>query len=169
MKYLGDINWYLGMLIVRDRPNRTIYINQTVYAKQLIAQLDIEDCYPVTSPIDRGNDITAALKDYTANKEEAEGYRSLVGTLQWLVTIIRPDLIYTVGKYRRYSNNPTTEYFNTAKRITKYLAGTTDVGICYRPRDITEGVNPSSKLIRQIDSSWADDKAISYITSGYVF
>ena len=67
---------------MRDRPNRTIYINQTVYTKQLITQLDMEDCYPVTSPIDRGNDITTVPKDYTANEEEVEGYRSLVGTLQ---------------------------------------------------------------------------------------
>ena len=69
------------MSIIQDCPNRTIYINQTIYTKQLITQLDIEDCYPVTSPIDRGNNMTIVLKDYTANKEEAEGYRSLVGTL----------------------------------------------------------------------------------------
>ena len=27
MKYLGDILQYLSMKVVRDRPNRTIYIN----------------------------------------------------------------------------------------------------------------------------------------------
>ena len=87
------------------------------------------------------------LKDYTVNKEEAEGYRSLVGTLQWLVTIIYPDLVYAVSKCGRYSSNPTTEHFNAAKRITKYLAGTTDIRLRYRPGDVTEGINPGGKLI----------------------
>ena len=168
MKHLGDVSWYLGMSIVRDRPNRTIYINQTAYAKQLIGQLDMEDCQPATSPMERGNDMTAAPENYTANKEEAEGYRSLVGALQWLVTMKRPDLAYSIGKCGRYSNNPTTEHFNAAKRIAKYLAGTTDVGLRYEPEDAT-GFNPGGKLIGWTASSWSDDKATSHATSGYVF
>ena len=36
MKYLGDISWYLGMEVKRERPNRTIFVNQASYSRQLI-------------------------------------------------------------------------------------------------------------------------------------
>jgi hypothetical protein len=39
MKHLGDVSWYLGMQIIRDRPNRTIYINQAAYAKRSLRQI----------------------------------------------------------------------------------------------------------------------------------
>jgi hypothetical protein len=64
----------------------------------------------------------------------------------------RLDLIFIVGKSRRYSINPTSEHLNSVKRIIKYLAGTTDIGLRYRPRDVTN-VNLRGNLLGWIDLS----------------
>ena len=58
---------------------------------------------------------------------------------------------------------------NVAKRITRYLAGTLDYGLCYGPKDVSRGMNPEGKLIGWTDSSWADCKDTSRVTSGYVY
>jgi hypothetical protein len=169
MKHLGDVSWYLGMQIIRDRPNRTIYINQAAYAKRVIAQANMETCYPVASPMEKGNDLTRAPDNYIADRTEAEVYRLLVGALQCLATMTRPDLAFAVGKSGRYSINPTSEHLNSVKRIIKYLAETTDVGLRYGPGDVTKDVIPEGNLLGWTDSSWSDDKDTSHATSGYVF
>jgi hypothetical protein len=157
------------MAIIRDRPNRTIYINQTSYAKRVIAQADMESCYPVASPMDKGNDLVRAPDNYIADRSQAGVYRALVGELQWLSTMTRPDLAFVVGKSGRFSINPTSEHLNSVKRIIRYLVGTTEVGLRYGPRDVTKGVDPEGNLLGWTDSSRSDDGDTSHATSGYVF
>ena len=168
IKYLSNVSQYLGIQIIRNYPNRTIYINQATYAKRVITQVNIETCYPVTSLIEKGNDLTKAPNSYVADRIEVEVYRLLVGTLQQLLIITRLNLIFIVGKSGRYSINPTSEHLNLVKRIIKYLAGTINIGLYYRPRDVTN-VNPEGNLLGQIDLSQSDDKDTSYTTSSYIF
>ena len=169
MKHLGDMSYYLGMSVTRDWKSRTIWINQSGFAKQLVEQLDLINCNTASTPMDCGSELHAAPDDYTADKEDAAGYRSLVGALQWLVTMTRPDLAYSVGKCGRWSNNPTSEHLTAVKRITRYLAGTLDYGLCYGPKDVSRGINPDGKLVGWTDSSWADCKDTSRATSGYIY
>ena len=112
--------------MIRDRPNRTIYINQTSYAKRVIAQADMESYYP-------------APDNYVADRNKAQVYRALVRELQWLSTMTRPDLAFAVGISGHYSINPTSEHLNSVKRIIKYSSGTTEVGLRYGPGEVTKG------------------------------
>jgi len=168
MKHLGDISWYLGMKVVRDRPNRTIYINQASFTKQLLEQLDMLECHPTAIPMNQGDYMQKAPDGYVADREEHEAYRSLVGAFQWLVTMTRPDLAFSVGKCGRYTANPTSAHFNAAKRICRYLAGTISLGLRYGPNIHEASLNPEGKLVLWTDSSWADCKDTSRATSGYV-
>jgi len=59
----------------------------------------------------------------------------------------RPDLIFTVSKYGRYTINPTSIHFNTVKRVYKYLAGTISLGLHYRPNIYNASLNPKGKLV----------------------
>ena len=74
MKYLGNIFYYLGIIITWDHKNRIIQINQTNFSKQLVKQLDLIACNTTTIPMDSGNDLCATPDNYTANKEDAAGY-----------------------------------------------------------------------------------------------
>jgi len=70
-----------------------------------------------------------------------------VGAFQWLVTITRPDLAILVSKYSRYTTNPTSVYFNTTKRIYRYLADTISLGLRYGPNIYEASLNPEGKLV----------------------
>lgn len=43
----------------------------------------------------------------------------------------RPDLMFSVSLISRFMKKPTEKHFITAKRIMRYLKGTTDMGIMY--------------------------------------
>jgi len=59
----------------------------------------------------------------------------------------RLDLAFSVSKYSRYTTNPTSVYFNTAKRIYRYLAGTISLGLRYSPNIHEASLNPKGKLV----------------------
>ncbi len=122
------------------------------------------NCHLTKLLMDYGNILRALPDGYQARKYDIEGYRSLVGALQWLVTMTRPDLAYAVSKCSRYTSNPLPEHFNAAKRITKYLAGTLQLGLRYGPID-----GQSGDLIGWTDSAWADCLDTSRSTSAWVY
>ena len=121
-------------------------------------------CHPVATPIDKGASLTAAPNRYITDLEDITTYRLLIGALQWLVIIIRPDLAYLVSICARFIHNPTLEHWNAAKRIIRYLAGIVDLGLRFGPHSTKSG-----DLIGWTDSSWADCRDTSRATSGYVF
>ena len=88
-------------------------------------------------------------------------YQSAVGSLLYLSTRTRPDIAYAVGNSARYCSEPTNSHWCAVKRILRYLRGTTDLGLLYRPD------NPN--LCGYSDADWAGDINDRKSTSGYVF
>ena len=57
-------------------------------------------------------------------------YRGFIGSLLYL-TANRPDIMFVVCLCARYQANPKESQFKAAKRIMKYLKGTSSVGLWY--------------------------------------
>ena len=85
------------------------------------------------------------LEDGT-RKADAKKFRSLVGGLIYL-THTRPDIAYSVSIVSRFMQSPTKQHFGAAKRILRYIVGTTGYGIWFSSV-------PNFKLIGYTDSDW---------------
>ena len=57
-------------------------------------------------------------------------YRGLIGSLPYLTTS-RPDIHFGVCLCARFQANPKESHLKVAKKILKYLKGTTNVGLWY--------------------------------------
>jgi len=77
-------------------------------------------------------------------------YRGLIGSLFYL-TASRPNIMFSVCLCVRFQANPKKSHFTTAKRIIKYLQGTTNVGLWY-PSEV------SLNLVGYSDSDFAGCK-----------
>jgi len=60
-------------------------------------------------------------------------YRQVVGALMFLMTGTRPDLAYSVGCLSRDLNKPSAADIVRVKRFLRYLFGTLNNGITYKP------------------------------------
>lgn len=160
-KHLGDLKEYLGMQIIRNRDTQTIQVNQTKYIKQLLKQLGMEHCSSAKSPMEQAY-LAMAPEGYTAPADDKKAYQSLMGALNWLSIMTRPDITYAVSNLSRSLNNPTPKHMHAAKRVLRYLAGTVNDGIQF-------GTGQCNGLEGFTDASYCDDYATSRSTGAYVF
>jgi len=52
MKDLGNLHFFLGMEVERDRAQRFLYINQIGYHKEILKRFRMEDCRAIGVPLD---------------------------------------------------------------------------------------------------------------------
>jgi hypothetical protein len=88
-------------------------------------------------------------------------YRSLVGNLLYL-TATKPDIMFAASLLSRFMHSPSHFHFAAAKRVFRYIQGTTSYGIRYCRKSIV-------KLIGFCDSDWGGCVDDMKSTSGYAF
>ena len=139
-----------------------IYITQSVYIKQILQQLGMTNYRPIKSPMEQRQHLSPAPVGHQATSEDRAAYQSLIGVLQWLSTMTRPDITFTVSNLSRYTNNSTIQHLQAAKHVLKYLSGTTELGLHFGP-----GQNDS--LIGYTDASYCNDTETSRSTGVYCY
>ena len=61
-------------------------------------------------------------------------YRSIIGKMNYLEKCTRPDIAYVVHQCARFSSCPKREHGDAVKWLGRYLKGTRDKGIIYKPK-----------------------------------
>jgi hypothetical protein len=164
MKDLGECKLILGMRVTRNRAKKTLKLDNHVKIEQLLSMGGRNKWSPVPTP-----ESTMKLQ---ATQEEEQGlvdkelYQSLVGSLNYLVQATRPDIAHAVNIVGRYASNPGPTHMMAVKRILRYLAGTSHLGLMYS----AENVAPSTPLqiTTWTDADWGGDLGDRKSTTGYL-
>ncbi|KAL7580919.1 hypothetical protein ACA910_005738 [Epithemia clementina (nom. ined.)] len=143
---LGLVTDFLGVK-VDFREDGTIKLSQS----QLIASV-LKDLHLQGNTKARQ---TPALQTVLLHKDpegdpfnEEFHYRSVIGKLNFLEKSTRPDISYAVHQCARFSSNPKQSHGLALKRIGKYLKGTADQGIIFKP-------DPSKSFHCWVDADFA--------------
>jgi hypothetical protein len=156
MSDLGLLRYYLGLEVTQMRSGITVC--QSAYAAKILEGAGLTGCNSSHTPMEPRLKLS---KSSTAPPIDATKYRSIVGSLRYLVNS-RPDLAYSVGYISRFMENPTTEHMVAVKRVLRYIAGTLHFG-CYYQR------KKDAQLIGYSDSDLAGDIDTRKSTTGVVF
>src|SRR5579859_2376507 len=157
MKDLGIARRFLGMEI-EYRNDGSIKIHQNRYIQQLLKRHGLRDCNSVTTPLDTSVKLSSITKDEAP--ADPREYASIVGGLMFAACVTRPDIMCAVGQLSQFLNNPSSKHISAAKRVLRYLQGTSSLGITYRP--------PPLRLQGYSDADWAGDMDTRKSTTGYV-
>ena len=161
IKDLGKLRYFLGMSVVQDQEKKETWIGQPTYTKRLLTRMGMSDCKPTKTPVSPGNCLVKATEDEEALDQQSS-YQSLVGSLMYLATCTRPDIAYAVGTLAKFSSKPNQTHWVAAKRVLRYLKGTSNLGIIFK------GDEPE-RCKAYSDADWAGDKDDRKSTSGYLF
>ena len=94
-----------------------IFISQEKYVKEILKKYKIENCNPVSTPMEPG----AKLSKYDEGERvDANRYRSLVRSLYYL-TCTRPYLSLSVGIISRFMEEPIYSHWKALKRVIWYI------------------------------------------------
>ncbi|KAK9049562.1 hypothetical protein SSX86_031470 [Deinandra increscens subsp. villosa] len=155
MKDLGPLTFFLGIAVTRPSSN-SLFLSQHKYAREILQRAGLENCNPVSTPVDTQSKLSA--KDGIPLPDLTE-YRQLCGALQYL-TITRPDISYAVQQVCMHMHAPTTSHMNALKRILRYVQGTITFGL-------TINRSNSTSLVAYTDADWAGCPDTRRSTSGY--
>ena len=89
-------------------------------------------------------------------------YQSIVGSLIYAAISTRPDISHAVNMISRYLANPGPAHLVAAKRILRYIKGTTNIGLTF------DGNNTTVSIIGYADADWAGDYDERKSTTGYI-
>ena len=160
MEDLGEVKYILGMMVKRDREAGTLTIDQRCYLEGVLQRFGMENCNPVSTPLEPGRQLRKATED--DEEVDTHRYQEIVGCLIYASITTRPDISHAVNVLSQHMAKPNKEHLSAAKRVLRYLRGTTDVGIIFRKSDNFE-------LVGYSDADWAGDVDSRKSTSGYVF
>jgi len=105
-----------------------------------------QNCKPVSTPLSTTQKLSVH-EGTLLGPSDATNYRSIVGALQYL-TLIRPDISFSVNKVCQFLHAPTPIHWMAVKRILRCLKHTMKVGL---------KINKSSSLLVSAfsDADWA--------------
>ena len=128
---LGPIGCYLGIRILRDRPNRSLCMTMDSYVDRLVDEYHLTDAPKADNPLPK-TALNLTKREDKADDNLTNQYQSLVAKLLYPTSIIRCDLSWHVNFMARFANNPTEEQLSLLKHMLRYYKGTAALDIKYQ-------------------------------------
>lgn len=140
VKDLGHARHVLGMRLRRDENN--IYLDQEQYVINVLKDFEMTDCKPVNTPMETGIRLEKA-----SDSDNRLPYQNLIGCLNYLAQNSRPDIAHAVSVLSQFNNCYDEIHYKCAKRVLRYLKGTSDFALTFRKSGKLE-------LLGYVDADW---------------
>src|SRR5258706_11547243 len=114
-----------GRIITLPRPGRIMSI-----WKILVLSFST----PAATPMEENLKLSMKMSPVTPEDRlsmKSVPYRKLVGKLLYLTVATRSDITYAVGVLCHFVENPGPAHWHVAKRVLRYLRGSTDMRLVY--------------------------------------
>lgn len=90
------------------------------------------------------------LAELTDEEDYDCPYREAIGSLLYLATNTRPDILHAVTLLAKFCNHPREKHWNAIERVLRYISGTTGKGLLYTKQD-------HLSIEAFTDADWASD------------
>jgi len=121
MSDMGLLTYYLGIEV---KQGEGITLSQGSYAGKILEKAGMVECNACDVPMQAKLKLS---RDSDCPQVDATEYRSLVGSLRYLVNT-RPGLAFSIGYVSRFMEEPHEDHLAAVKHILRYIAGTRDWG-----------------------------------------
>lgn len=154
----------LGMRIRRQGTIGAVTIDHSEYIDECAKVFNMADCNPHSTPHQPGLYFTKTSCPTNSDDQREMAcipFARLIGCLNWMANISRPDIAYQVNVLCQFMSNPSKQHWSAAKRILSYLIGTKFLGIKFKK-------NPNPSIVGWADADWAGDPETRRSRTGYV-
>ncbi|PLW53302.1 hypothetical protein PCANC_06160 [Puccinia coronata f. sp. avenae] len=160
IKYLGEASFLLGMKL--DRVNGSLVLHQSQYIERKLAEFDISHLHHSTVPLNPKSHLQTATNQEIAQLSNISvSYRALIGSLNYLSVLTRPDISYAVSKLSQFLDRPGIRHYTAAIQVFRYLKGTMHQGLLFK----NKGCSP---LNIHVDADWGNCPDTQRLHTGYL-
>ncbi|KAK2070819.1 hypothetical protein P8C59_005286 [Phyllachora maydis] len=174
---LGPAAYFLGVQIIRDRPNRRLWLNQSQYVEEAVSRFNLADSKPISIPLQPGLWLSRSLNRPTKSHLNAAKnlFKYLNSTKDYSICFsCNGNTVADLGPKLSNSSNTTTKLSRDfhSKEGPRPLTTTSTTIVDSRNSkgsSRTSIINSSLVPIGFSDSDFAGDKATSKSTYGYLY
>lgn len=144
---IGELKRIIGINV--KCADNSIVLDQKHQIDELIKSSGLTESYCVRTPIDPSVKLLRCEDEgRTSQCGEVDNtsYRSLIGQMNYIASMTRPDLTHCVSYLSQFNSCPHKEHMEAAKRAVRYLKGTSDRVIRYNKVD--------DELLAYVDADW---------------
>jgi hypothetical protein len=162
----------VGMRLTRDRPSRSMRVDQQVHVENMLKQFGMTDSKPVDTPEQVGvqlteedcpqPDVVESYAERRAHVDRRVLYQSMVGCLLYVALSTRPDICHAVNQLSRFLAAPGESHLQAAKRVMRYLRGTAHLGLVYDCGGQGKGVHIESAHAKGGESECIEAPVLAY-------
>ncbi|OAQ57580.1 polyprotein [Pochonia chlamydosporia 170] len=145
MKDLGELKWFLGIRVLRDRAARKLWLCQDSYIEKIVNQYGITKRDQFKGNLFPTNDLQRR-KD-KAKPDLVHRYQQKVGSVNYVAVITRPDIAKPISKLAEFLLNPSDQHVYLVDRLMEYLWPTRFLAIQFN------GTSSSAEVIKINHSS----------------
>lgn len=120
----GEVKWFLGIKIHRDRANKLIYLSQQEYIEHMARRFGVTLNEKQTNTPVPANMDWSVPEGYHSDKELILDYQQRVGSINWCAIETRPDVAKAASVLSRFLVNPTKAHLRAANHCIRYLLQT---------------------------------------------
>ncbi len=119
MKDVGELKYFLGMQVHRNRKETTLTITQSEYIEAILERFQMTDTKPMITPMASG------IKLYQPTEDDeilnSTYYQSIIESQMYAMLWTKPDLAFAISQLSQFNSCPTTTHLSAAKRCLRYL------------------------------------------------
>lgn len=168
-KDLGEARMIVGMRIRRDRVRRRLWVDQTVYLREILATEGMTDCNAVAIPMKPGTFI-ALDEEEDIEETNIQAYQTLIGKLLYLACGTRPDISFCIGCLSQQCADPRIGHLKAARKVLRYLKGTAEIGLEFGVNHVVRSTSWGElQPYGYADASFAGDLDNRKSTTGHLF
>ncbi len=160
---LGDLKWFLGIRVTRDRSQRKLWLCQDSYVEKIAKRyhLDQERRYITPAAVE---ELGKFANDCKPSEEAISAYQQRVGSLQYAAIITRPDASRIASKLAEFLHNPAPQHQDAVNRAIAYLYDTKTYAI-----EFSASADPDKIFEAYSDAAFGDCPTTRRSTEGYLF
>jgi hypothetical protein len=159
MREMGNIEWFLGIRVIRDRAARKVWLVHDGYIEKIAKKFGQDQAKCPSTPLPGVELVTRTGSQ--AHPMYVKLYQEKVGSVLYTAIMIRPDIAFAAAILSRFLTNPSPEHMTAVGWTIAYLWGTRFLAIEYG------GLRNECQLLIASDASFADDTETRRSSQGY--
>ncbi len=131
MKDMGEVSKVLGIHVTRPSGGG-LQIDQSHYIHQILMEFGMDNAKPTSTPMSPSIKLDDEASEILSQKDH-ELYRRMIGRLMFAAIAVRIDIATAVNRLSQYLSQPRKIHLQAAKHVLRYLTGSPQLGILYKP------------------------------------